>query len=157
MILLSLFFSLNLFIVSSFHSTHVAHVLLHFSPFPQLTNKTEATPTSVSLAPPPVTPTSLTDSSPPLPVVPSSSALPSAPCDLAPVLVSSRSIRLNWRPPVETHGNIQTYTIYYSEEGVHRFVDHSAPTPGICITQCVLQSEIYWLLGKPVPFIAFMQ
>nr|XP_023659077.1 netrin receptor DCC isoform X1 [Paramormyrops kingsleyae] len=54
------------------------------------------------------------------PVVPSSSALPSAPCDLAPVLVSSRSIRLSWRPPVETHGNIQTYTIYYSEEGVNR-------------------------------------
>ncbi|XP_064163524.1 netrin receptor DCC isoform X1 [Anguilla rostrata] len=54
------------------------------------------------------------------PVVPSSGALPSAPRDVVPVLVSSRFVRLSWRPPVETHGNIQTYTIYYTQEGVNR-------------------------------------
>ncbi|KAJ8338829.1 hypothetical protein SKAU_G00356150 [Synaphobranchus kaupii] len=53
-------------------------------------------------------------------VVPSSGALPSAPRDVVPVLVSSRFVRLSWRPPVETHGNIQTYSIYYTQEGVNR-------------------------------------
>ncbi|XP_066567064.1 netrin receptor DCC [Amia ocellicauda] len=54
------------------------------------------------------------------PVVPSSSALPSAPRDVVPVLVSSRFVRLSWRPPVDTHGNIQTYSIYFAREGTNR-------------------------------------
>ncbi|KAI1904879.1 hypothetical protein AGOR_G00010210 [Albula goreensis] len=54
------------------------------------------------------------------PVFPSSGALPSAPRDVVPVLVSSRFVRLSWRPPVETHGNIQTYAIYFTQEGVNR-------------------------------------
>uniref|UniRef100_A0A8C9WFF2 DCC netrin 1 receptor n=1 Tax=Scleropages formosus TaxID=113540 RepID=A0A8C9WFF2_SCLFO len=87
----------------------------------------------VPQAPPPVPPTSLTDSSPPPPVVPSSSALPSAPCDLVPVLVSSRSVRLAWRPPEETHGKVQGYTVYFSEEGINRersvSTSHSASSP----------------------------
>uniref|UniRef100_A0A8C5DVV7 DCC netrin 1 receptor n=1 Tax=Gouania willdenowi TaxID=441366 RepID=A0A8C5DVV7_GOUWI len=36
-------------------------------------------------------------------------ALPSAPCDLVPVLVSSRFVRLSWRPPEESGGTVQTY------------------------------------------------
>ncbi|KAM5191920.1 netrin receptor DCC [Mantella aurantiaca] len=52
--------------------------------------------------------------------VPSSSVLPSAPRDVAPVLVSSRFVRLSWRPPVDTRGNIQAYTVYYSKDGAHR-------------------------------------
>ncbi|KAG7481528.1 hypothetical protein MATL_G00067910 [Megalops atlanticus] len=80
----------------------------------------EDTPTPVLQVPSPVPPTSLTDSSPPPPVVLSSSALPSAPCDVVPVLVSSRFVRLSWRPPVETHGNIQTYTIYFTQDGINR-------------------------------------
>uniref|UniRef100_A0A8C3AYA1 DCC netrin 1 receptor n=1 Tax=Cyclopterus lumpus TaxID=8103 RepID=A0A8C3AYA1_CYCLU len=36
-------------------------------------------------------------------------ALPSAPRDLVPVLVSSRFVRLSWRPPEETGGAVQTY------------------------------------------------
>uniref|UniRef100_A0AAY4AE83 DCC netrin 1 receptor n=1 Tax=Denticeps clupeoides TaxID=299321 RepID=A0AAY4AE83_9TELE len=54
------------------------------------------------------------------PVVPSSGALPSAPRDVVPVLVSSRFVRLSWRPPVETHGSILTYGVYFSQEGVNR-------------------------------------
>uniref|UniRef100_A0A3Q3WKH0 DCC netrin 1 receptor n=1 Tax=Mola mola TaxID=94237 RepID=A0A3Q3WKH0_MOLML len=47
-------------------------------------------------------------------------ALPSAPRDLVPVLVSSRFVRLSWRPPEETGGAVQTYCIYYSQDGVER-------------------------------------
>uniref|UniRef100_A0AAR2L1G9 DCC netrin 1 receptor n=1 Tax=Pygocentrus nattereri TaxID=42514 RepID=A0AAR2L1G9_PYGNA len=54
------------------------------------------------------------------PVVPSSGALPSAPRDVAPVLVSSRFTRLGWRPPLETHGTILTYGVFYSQEGINR-------------------------------------
>ncbi|XP_015219478.2 netrin receptor DCC isoform X2 [Lepisosteus oculatus] len=54
------------------------------------------------------------------PVVPSSSALPSAPRDVVPLLVSSRFVRLSWRPPVETHGNILTYSVYFTREGTNR-------------------------------------
>lgn len=67
--------------------------------------------------------TSLTysSSSDPPPVSPSpGAALPSAPRDLVPVLVSSRFVRLSWRPPEETGGGVQTYGIYYSQDGVER-------------------------------------
>ncbi|KAM4527367.1 netrin receptor DCC isoform 1-T1 [Odontesthes bonariensis] len=47
-------------------------------------------------------------------------ALPSAPCDLVPVLVSSRFVRLSWRPPEETGGGVQTYGVFYSQDGVER-------------------------------------
>uniref|UniRef100_A0A8C9ZIZ4 DCC netrin 1 receptor n=1 Tax=Sander lucioperca TaxID=283035 RepID=A0A8C9ZIZ4_SANLU len=47
-------------------------------------------------------------------------ALPSAPRDLVPVLVSSRFVRLSWHPPEETGGAVQTYGIYYSQDGVER-------------------------------------
>uniref|UniRef100_A0A8C5DVX7 DCC netrin 1 receptor n=1 Tax=Gouania willdenowi TaxID=441366 RepID=A0A8C5DVX7_GOUWI len=47
-------------------------------------------------------------------------ALPSAPCDLVPVLVSSRFVRLSWRPPEESGGTVQTYGVYYSQDGVER-------------------------------------
>uniref|UniRef100_G3Q2S1 Contactin-3 n=1 Tax=Gasterosteus aculeatus aculeatus TaxID=481459 RepID=G3Q2S1_GASAC len=46
--------------------------------------------------------------------------LPSAPRDLVPVLVSSRFVRLSWRPPEEAGGVVQTYGIYYSQDGVAR-------------------------------------
>uniref|UniRef100_A0AAX7TXB1 DCC netrin 1 receptor n=1 Tax=Astatotilapia calliptera TaxID=8154 RepID=A0AAX7TXB1_ASTCA len=47
-------------------------------------------------------------------------ALPSAPRDLVPVLVSSRFVRLSWRPPEETGGAVQTYGVYYSQDGIDR-------------------------------------
>uniref|UniRef100_A0AAZ3QRX7 Netrin receptor DCC n=1 Tax=Oncorhynchus tshawytscha TaxID=74940 RepID=A0AAZ3QRX7_ONCTS len=46
--------------------------------------------------------------------------LPSAPRDVVPVLVSSRFVRLSWRPPQETRGTVQTYGIYYSQDTVSR-------------------------------------
>uniref|UniRef100_A0A8C1SC25 Contactin-3 n=1 Tax=Cyprinus carpio TaxID=7962 RepID=A0A8C1SC25_CYPCA len=46
--------------------------------------------------------------------------LPSAPRDVAPVLVSSRFVRLSWRPPEEPRGAILTYGIFFSEEGINR-------------------------------------
>ncbi|KAJ7335221.1 hypothetical protein JRQ81_013162, partial [Phrynocephalus forsythii] len=69
----------------------------------------------------PTTSTSLTDSSPsPSLAIPSSSILPSAPRDVVPVLVSSRFVRLSWRPPAEPKGNVQTYAVYFSRDGVNR-------------------------------------
>ncbi|NXD81474.1 DCC protein, partial [Halcyon senegalensis] len=68
----------------------------------------------------PVPPASLTDSSPSPPAVPSSSVLPSAPRDVVPVLVSSRFVRLSWRPPAEARGSVQTYTVFFSRDGVNR-------------------------------------
>ncbi|KAF1442500.1 Netrin receptor DCC, partial [Pygoscelis papua] len=68
----------------------------------------------------PMPPASLTDSSPSPPAVPSSSVLPSAPRDVVPVLVSSRFVRLSWRPPVEARGSVQTYTVFFSRDGVNR-------------------------------------
>ncbi|XP_075885305.1 netrin receptor DCC isoform X2 [Nelusetta ayraudi] len=47
-------------------------------------------------------------------------ALPSAPRDLVPVLVSSRFVRLSWRPPEVIGGAVQTYGIYYSQDGIER-------------------------------------
>ncbi|NXN62921.1 DCC protein, partial [Himantopus himantopus] len=52
--------------------------------------------------------------------VPSSSVLPSAPRDVVPVLVSSRFVRLSWRPPAEARGSVQTYTVFFSRDGVNR-------------------------------------
>ncbi|XP_073806993.1 netrin receptor DCC isoform X3 [Danio rerio] len=54
------------------------------------------------------------------PVTPRSAVSPSAPRDVAPVLVSSRFVRLSWRPPEEPRGPILTYGVFYSEEGINR-------------------------------------
>ncbi|NWV51269.1 DCC protein, partial [Daphoenositta chrysoptera] len=54
------------------------------------------------------------------PEFPNPGLLPSAPRDLLPVLVSSRFIRLAWRPPAESRGNILHYTLYFSREGATR-------------------------------------
>ncbi|XP_061470633.1 netrin receptor DCC isoform X2 [Rhineura floridana] len=56
----------------------------------------------------------------PEPAIPSSSVLPSAPRDVVPVLVSSRFVRLSWRPPAEAKGNIQTYAVFFSRESINR-------------------------------------
>ena len=110
------------------------HPCFSFLPpsFPPLLDEllTEATPTQyrpVHTPPPPRPPpapsgTPLTySSSDPPPVSPSPGvALPSAPRDLVSVLVSSRFVRLSWRPPEEMGGAVQTYGIYYSQDGVER-------------------------------------
>ncbi|XP_049593121.1 netrin receptor DCC isoform X2 [Syngnathus scovelli] len=67
------------------------------------------------------TPLTYSSSSDPPPVSPSPGvALPSAPRDLVPVLVSSRFVRLSWRPPEDTGGSIQTYGVYYSQDSIER-------------------------------------
>ncbi|XP_076992205.1 netrin receptor DCC-like [Tamandua tetradactyla] len=62
--------------------------------------------------------------------IPSSSVLPSAPRDVVPVLVSSRFVRLSWRPPAEAKGNIQTFTVYFSREGDNRERALNTSQPG---------------------------
>ncbi|XP_012507177.1 PREDICTED: netrin receptor DCC [Propithecus coquereli] len=66
----------------------------------------------------------------PKPAVPSSSVLPSAPRDVVPVLVSSRFVRLSWRPPAEAKGNIQTFTVFFSREGDNRERALNTTQPG---------------------------
>ncbi|NXI54769.1 DCC protein, partial [Chloroceryle aenea] len=77
-----------------------------------------------------MTPASLTDSSPSPPAVPSSSVLPSAPRDVVPVLVSSRFVRLSWRPPAEARGSVQTYTVFFFRDGVNRERAVNTSQPG---------------------------
>ncbi|NXI43144.1 DCC protein, partial [Galbula dea] len=79
----------------------------------------------------PVPPNSLTDSSPSPPAIPSSSVLPSAPRDVLPVLVSSRFVRLSWRPPAEARGSLQTYTVFFSRDGINRERAVNTSQPGI--------------------------
>ncbi|XP_053473599.1 netrin receptor DCC [Ictalurus furcatus] len=62
-------------------------------------------------------------------VVPSSGVLPSFPRDVTPVLVSSRFVRLSWRPPVETRGTIITYGVFYTQEGINRERSVNATEP----------------------------
>uniref|UniRef100_A0A4W3IUF7 DCC netrin 1 receptor n=1 Tax=Callorhinchus milii TaxID=7868 RepID=A0A4W3IUF7_CALMI len=63
-------------------------------------------------------------------IISDSSVLPSAPRDVVPVLVSSRFVRLSWRPPVETHGAIQTYSVYFTREGINRERALNTSQPG---------------------------
>ncbi|KFO21557.1 Netrin receptor DCC [Fukomys damarensis] len=60
----------------------------------------------------------------------SSSILPSAPRDVVPVLVSSRFVRLSWRPPAEPKGNIQIFTVFFSREGDNRERALNTTQPG---------------------------
>ncbi|XP_069737078.1 netrin receptor DCC [Phaenicophaeus curvirostris] len=68
----------------------------------------------------PSPPASLIVSSPSPPASPGSGVLPSAPRDVVPVLVSSRFVRLSWRPPSELRGHLQAYTVFFSRDGVNR-------------------------------------
>lgn len=117
---------LNLFSSLLFSALLFSLLLFSSPPLPSLppslymTNGSEGTP-AVQPSDPPVPHTpSLTYSSPPPPVVPSSGVLPSFPRDVTPVLVSSRFVRLSWRPPVETRGTIITYGVFYTQEGINR-------------------------------------
>uniref|UniRef100_A0A8C8E2L3 Neogenin 1 n=1 Tax=Oryzias sinensis TaxID=183150 RepID=A0A8C8E2L3_9TELE len=48
------------------------------------------------------------------------SPTPSAPRDVVASLVSTRFIKLTWRPPVEPHGDLLTYSVFYSQDGTSR-------------------------------------
>ncbi|XP_034015789.1 neogenin 1a isoform X3 [Thalassophryne amazonica] len=45
---------------------------------------------------------------------------PSAPRDVVASLVSTRFIKLTWRPPAEPHGDELTFSVFYSQEGTSR-------------------------------------
>ncbi|XP_068427578.1 neogenin 1a isoform X3 [Clinocottus analis] len=45
---------------------------------------------------------------------------PSGPRDVVASLVSTRFIKLTWRPPAEPHGDDLTYSVFYSQEGTSR-------------------------------------
>ncbi|XP_049574334.1 neogenin 1a isoform X3 [Syngnathus scovelli] len=45
---------------------------------------------------------------------------PTAPRDVVASLVSTRFIKLTWRPPAEPHGDELTYSVFYSQEGTSR-------------------------------------
>ncbi|KAL4682550.1 hypothetical protein H8959_002105, partial [Pygathrix nigripes] len=78
----------------------------------------------------PMAPTPLIASSSFSLAIPSSSVLPSAPRDVVPVLVSSRFVRLSWRPPAEAKGNVQTFTVFFSREGDNRERALNTTQPG---------------------------
>uniref|UniRef100_A0A8C9NVH2 Neogenin n=1 Tax=Serinus canaria TaxID=9135 RepID=A0A8C9NVH2_SERCA len=71
--------------------------------------------------------------------VPSSGPLPSAPRDVVATLVSTRFIRLTWRPPAsDPHGDNLTYSIFYTKEGINRERVENTSRPGE--TQVMIQS-----------------
>ncbi|XP_072408881.1 neogenin-like isoform X6 [Chiloscyllium punctatum] len=56
--------------------------------------------------------------------------LPSAPRDVMALLVSTRFIKLTWRPPAEPHSEILTYSVYYSRDGTNRERVENTSRPG---------------------------
>lgn len=48
-------------------------------------------------------------------------SVPSAPRDLTAVIVSTRFVTLRWREPENPNGDIQTYYVYYKQEGSQRY------------------------------------
>ncbi|XP_049330387.1 neogenin isoform X8 [Astyanax mexicanus] len=55
---------------------------------------------------------------------------PSAPRDVVASLVSTRFIKLTWRPPAEPHGENITYSVFYSQEASNRERVQNTTTPG---------------------------
>ncbi|NXG16741.1 NEO1 protein, partial [Grallaria varia] len=65
--------------------------------------------------------------------------LPSAPRDVVATLVSTRFIRLTWRPPVsDPQGDNLTYSIFYTKEGINRERVENTSHPGD--TQVMIQN-----------------
>uniref|UniRef100_A0A4W3I9E1 Neogenin 1b n=1 Tax=Callorhinchus milii TaxID=7868 RepID=A0A4W3I9E1_CALMI len=56
--------------------------------------------------------------------------LSSAPRDVVALLVSTRFIKLTWRPPAEPKGEILMYSVYYSRDGINRERVENTSGPG---------------------------
>ncbi|XP_067829538.1 neogenin-like isoform X5 [Heptranchias perlo] len=56
--------------------------------------------------------------------------LPSAPRDAVALLVSTRFIKLTWRPPAEPNGEILAYSVYYAKDGANRERVENTSRPG---------------------------
>uniref|UniRef100_A0A4W3I2K6 Neogenin 1b n=1 Tax=Callorhinchus milii TaxID=7868 RepID=A0A4W3I2K6_CALMI len=56
--------------------------------------------------------------------------LATAPRDVVALLVSTRFIKLTWRPPAEPKGEILMYSVYYSRDGINRERVENTSGPG---------------------------
>ncbi|XP_062927138.1 neogenin-like isoform X4 [Mobula hypostoma] len=56
--------------------------------------------------------------------------LPSAPRDVVALLVSTRFIKLAWRPPAEPNAEILAYSVYYAKDGANRERVENTSRPG---------------------------
>uniref|UniRef100_UPI00398F4870 neogenin-like isoform X3 n=1 Tax=Pristiophorus japonicus TaxID=55135 RepID=UPI00398F4870 len=56
--------------------------------------------------------------------------LPSAPRDVVALLVSTRFIKLTWRPPAEPNAEILAYSVYYARDGANRERVENTSRPG---------------------------
>ncbi|XP_043933591.1 neogenin isoform X4 [Protopterus annectens] len=56
--------------------------------------------------------------------------LPSAPRDVVASIVSTRFVKLTWRPPAEPHGDNLTYSVFYAKVGTNRERVENTSQPG---------------------------
>eukprot|EP00062_Callorhinchus_milii_P002609 gi/632938936/ref/XP_007906972.1/ PREDICTED: neogenin isoform X2 [Callorhinchus milii] len=75
-------------------------------------------------------PASLTSATTDHPAAATAELLSSAPRDVVALLVSTRFIKLTWRPPAEPKGEILMYSVYYSRDGINRERVENTSGPG---------------------------
>ncbi|XP_067829535.1 neogenin-like isoform X2 [Heptranchias perlo] len=75
-------------------------------------------------------PTSLTSATADHLAAATAGLLPSAPRDAVALLVSTRFIKLTWRPPAEPNGEILAYSVYYAKDGANRERVENTSRPG---------------------------
>ncbi|XP_078286036.1 neogenin-like isoform X3 [Rhinoraja longicauda] len=79
---------------------------------------------------PTVPPTPLTSATADHLVTATAGLLPSAPRDVVALLVSTRFIKLTWRPPAEPNSEILAYSVYYARDGANRERVENTSRPG---------------------------
>ncbi|XP_051898422.1 neogenin 1a isoform X5 [Pristis pectinata] len=75
-------------------------------------------------------PTSLTSATADHLATATAGLLPSAPRDVVALLVSTRFIKLTWRPPAEPNAEILAYSVYYAKDGANRERVENTSRPG---------------------------
>ncbi|XP_059801851.1 neogenin-like isoform X2 [Hypanus sabinus] len=75
-------------------------------------------------------PTSLTSATADHLATATAGLLPSAPRDVVALLVSTRFIKLAWRPPAEPNAEILAYSVYYAKDGANRERVENTSRPG---------------------------
>ncbi|XP_024152167.1 neogenin 1a isoform X6 [Oryzias melastigma] len=73
------------------------------------------------------------------------SPTPSAPRDVVASLVSTRFVKLTWRQPAEPHGELLTYSVFYSQDGAsrERVVNTSRPGDMLVTIQNLMPDTRY--------------
>uniref|UniRef100_UPI00398F0AB8 neogenin-like isoform X4 n=1 Tax=Pristiophorus japonicus TaxID=55135 RepID=UPI00398F0AB8 len=79
---------------------------------------------------PTFSPTSLTSATADHLAAATAGLLPSAPRDVVALLVSTRFIKLTWRPPAEPNAEILAYSVYYARDGANRERVENTSRPG---------------------------